>query len=113
MFHNSIIVPTEKGEPMNNDLISRKALIEAYDKAHQGPPGGARKLMEEAPAVDAVEVVHGRWELHGNDDDCGCSYFCSNCHNSYDEEWFYVHGQYRHWNYCPKCGAKMDGGKEK
>lgn len=39
---------------MNNDLISRKALIEAYDKAHQGPPGGARKLMEEAPGVDAV-----------------------------------------------------------
>lgn len=39
---------------MNNDLISRKALIEAYDKAHKGPPGGARKLMEEAPGVDAV-----------------------------------------------------------
>lgn len=39
---------------MNNDLISRKALLEAYDKAHQGPPGGARKLMEEAPGVDAV-----------------------------------------------------------
>lgn len=34
---------------MNNDLISRKALLEAYDKAHQGPPGGARKLIEEAP----------------------------------------------------------------
>ena len=42
---------------MNNDLISRKALIEAYDKAHKGPPGGARKLMEEAPAVDTMEVV--------------------------------------------------------
>ena len=34
---------------MNNDLISRKALLEAYDKAHKGPPGGARKLMEDAP----------------------------------------------------------------
>lgn len=42
---------------MNNDMISRKALIEAYDKAHQGAPGGARKLMEEAPGIDAVEVV--------------------------------------------------------
>lgn len=42
---------------MNNDLISRKALLEAYDKAHQGPPGGARKLIEEAPGVDAIEVV--------------------------------------------------------
>ena len=62
-----------------------------------------------APTVDAGEVVHGRWELHGNDDDCGCSYFCSNCHESYEEDWFYVHGQYRHLNYCPNCGAKMDG----
>ena len=62
-----------------------------------------------APTVEAVEVVHGRWELHGNDDDCGCSYFCSNCHESYEEDWFYVHGQYRHLNYCPNCGAKMDG----
>ena len=35
-----------------DDLISRKALLDAYDKAHQGPPGGARKLIEEAP--DAV-----------------------------------------------------------
>lgn len=33
------------------DLISRKALLEAYDKMHKGPPGGARKLIEEAPGV--------------------------------------------------------------
>lgn len=33
----------------NNDLISRAALIAAYDAAHKGPPGRARKLMEEAP----------------------------------------------------------------
>ena len=40
-----------------NDLISRKALIAEYDRVHVGPPGGARKLMEDAPAVDAVPVV--------------------------------------------------------
>ena len=37
-----------------DDLIRRKALIAEYDRVHIGPPGGARKLMEEAPAVDAV-----------------------------------------------------------
>ena len=73
------------------------------------PWGDIKRSVKNAPTIDAVEVVHGRWELHGNDDDCGCSYFCSNCHNSYDEDWFYVHGQYRHWDYCPSCGAKMDG----
>lgn len=40
-----------------NDLISRKALIAEYDRVHIGPPGGARKLMEDAPGVDAVEMV--------------------------------------------------------
>lgn len=37
---------------MNDDLISRSALLDAYDKAHKGPPGGARKLIENAPAVE-------------------------------------------------------------
>ena len=36
-----------------DDLISRSALLAAYDKAHQGPPGGARKLIEEAPTAEA------------------------------------------------------------
>lgn len=41
----------------SNDLISRSALLAAYDAAHKGPPGGARKLIEEAPTVDAVKVI--------------------------------------------------------
>ena len=32
---------------MNNDLISRSALLSEYDRVHVGPPGGARKLIEE------------------------------------------------------------------
>ena len=38
-------------EPIDGDTISRSALLAAYDAAHKGPPGGARKLIEEAPAV--------------------------------------------------------------
>ena len=41
----------------NDDLIRRSALIAEYDRVHVGAPGGARKLMQDAPAVDAVEVV--------------------------------------------------------
>ena len=40
-----------------NDLVSRKALLAEYDRVHIGEPGNARKLIEEAPTVDAVEVV--------------------------------------------------------
>ena len=38
------------------DLISRSALIAEYDRVHKGPAGGARKLMEDAPAVHAVGI---------------------------------------------------------
>lgn len=37
-------------------LINREALLAEYDKAHVGPPGGARKLMEDAPAVEAIRI---------------------------------------------------------
>lgn len=31
------------------DMISRSSLLEKYDKEHEGPPGRARKLIEEEP----------------------------------------------------------------
>ena len=38
-------------------LIDADALLEAYDQAHKGPPGGARKLIEEAPTVPAIDWI--------------------------------------------------------
>lgn len=37
--------------------IDREKLIAEYDRVHKGPPGGARKLMSNAPAEDVVKVV--------------------------------------------------------
>jgi hypothetical protein len=37
-------------------LIDREKLIAEYDRVHIGPPGGARKLMEEAEEVPAIPV---------------------------------------------------------
>ena len=83
---------------LNNDTISRTALLAAYDAAHKGPPGKARKLIEEAPTVDAAPVRHGRWQSwHASR---GEIEQCSECGASYDG----VTG----WSYCPNCGAKMD-----
>ena len=57
--------------------------------------------LRDAPTVDAVEVVHGRWEPRK---DVIGFVRCSVCHdcNIYDE---WVDG--KKWNYCPNCGAKM------
>jgi hypothetical protein len=53
--------------------------------------------------VDAVEVVHGHWEPRK---DVPGFLRCSACHdcNIYDD---WPDG--KKWNYCPNCGAKMDG----
>ena len=55
-----------------------------------------KQMLIEAPTVDAVEVVHGRWE--GIEFDM--FYKCSNCG---------LIVEYELSNYCPNCGAKMDG----
>ena len=41
-----------------NDYISREWLLAEYDRRHKGPPGGARQMIEEAPAADVRPV---RW----------------------------------------------------
>lgn len=50
---------------------------------------------------DVAPVVHGRWRY------CGFLQECQACGEIYS-----VHGgnSGKPWNFCPNCGAKMDGG---
>lgn len=43
-----------------DDLISRKTLLAEYDRVHIGEPGKARKLIEDAPAVQQWISVKDR-----------------------------------------------------
>ena len=54
------------------------------------------------PRVDAEPVRHGRWEYVG-----GNLYRCSICHEGMADDDNILTGKE---NYCPNCGAKMDGG---
>lgn len=56
-----------------------------------------RKLIEMTPTVDAAPVVHGKWEKR----EFGMARECSECGHCE----IYVLP-----NFCPDCGAKMDGG---
>ena len=63
--------------------------------------------------VDAVEVVHGRWLY----DSGSGRYFCSACGEyalSFKKDTLYGGDIYEVCltDYCPNCGAKMDGGNE-
>ena len=62
--------------------------------------------LDDAPTVDAVPVVHGKWEWLSSTYDrtpCEKRYRCSECHH---ETITHDHDPWE--KYCPNCGAKMD-----
>lgn len=61
----------------------------------------AREKVQNIPAADVAEVVHGKWD----DSLDGITPYCSICGRSHKL-------MVRTPNYCPNCGAKMDGGEE-
>ena len=99
------------------DLIDRgalgigKAKREAFDNpAYADGWNSAIAIIENAPTVDAVEVVHGRWLY----DSGSGKYFCSACDEyalSFKKDTLYGGELYEVCitDYCPNCGAKMDG----
>ena len=52
---------------MRDDLISRQALLEEYDRLHVGEPGRARKMIEDAPSVQPEKRTEERTETHACD----------------------------------------------
>jgi hypothetical protein len=102
-----------------NDVLDRLA-IEASYRATEYPVVSATlkatmMLVDSSPTVDAVEVVHGRWEDIYGGKYANPRFRCSVC----KAKALYVNvlNGLGNWideqelsNYCPNCGAKMDGG---
>lgn len=60
-------------------------------------------FLKKQPAVDVVPVRHGRWiEDHDYLKCPECSVMVKRDFTFFD---------IGNWNYCPNCGAKMDGGQ--
>lgn len=101
-----------------DEYIDREAAFDAItDLAGKAPTRSAyetvwksARVLKKIPAADAVPVVHGRW------DDSGRYTFpsgdvavrCTNCGCALTESEYHLNN----WNYCPVCGAKMDGGTD-
>ena len=67
-------------------------------------------LVEDAPIVNTVPVKHGRWigypECLGYENAyCDEHIVCSEC----KEVWNIIDNCAETFDYCPHCGAKMDG----
>ena len=100
-----------------DEYIEREALIDAVEsidwynvykgKLTAGAPNTENALykassiyavINNAPAADVAPVRHGRW-IASHDEFCACS-ICK----------YPVYVGWNQTNYCPNCGAKMDGG---
>ena len=98
------------------EYIERRAAIEALENEAHLEWGYLKiampllKTLEALPAADVAQVVHGRWEhlylpmsiMPHKCSICGCT---APCHmKGRDLEEYLT-------DYCPHCGAKMDGGE--
>ena len=63
-----------------------------------------QRLIADTPTVDAVPVVHGRWEHLGGDEWC-----CSACGFVITTEGGWDKPTKK---YCEDCGARMDGDEQ-
>ena len=103
---------------MDGDLISRKTLLEILnaksDMAIATPAqiiyANVAKIVELQPAVDAEPVRRAQWKAENRRCTLCDTYICSECGNMVMQaEGFTYSCTY---NYCPNCGAMMDGGGE-
>ena len=88
-----------------SDLISRGKLFNLL--APVQTLGEAYGIIQGMDTVDAVPVVHGRWEWISSTYDrkpCEKRYQCSKCHHE-----TITHESDPWEKFCPNCGARMDG----
>lgn len=91
-------------------MNDRERLVEIFRKMTSGgeyiPLEG---VIDYLIAHGVAVQKHGRWEYHDTvctGDGLAAVYACSECHSCIDEEAF---EQLHSTDYCPNCGAKMDG----
>ena len=106
-----------------DEYIEREALIDAVEsidwysvykgKLTAGAPNTENALykassiyavIDNAPAADVAEVVHGQWIDAYPDIEPNPMFMYGIC-----SECGFEQGISKYLNYCPNCGAKMDG----
>ena len=96
-----------------SDLISRQAAIDdlhGKDPSQVWDTADVEVWIKALPSADVQPVRYGNWEERKvSDKNCidewqtAC---CSVCHKYHTTPYMYYFDNY---NYCPNCGARMDG----
>ena len=90
------------------EYIERRAALNIVEFECGEWSGLARTIVEEIesiPAADVAPVVHGRWNQLDNG-----GFVCSVCMGGYKAQPTRMGKPM--FEYCPICGAKMEGGDE-
>ena len=84
------------------EYIEREAAIRALT-LHDCDSAGAKMAICDLPAADVATVRHGWWVKRG------CKWQCTNC-----KVLMSIDGTPKEnlLNYCPNCGAMMEGGSD-
>lgn len=85
-----------------DEYIERKAVIDLITRRYENSEICTQEINS-IPAADVAPVVHGWW----NADET-----CSLCGEKSTEGLDATKWDYWLPNYCPNCGAKMDGGAD-
>lgn len=85
------------------EYIEREAAIEALSRG-EGCGNICRRAIERIPAADVAPVRHGRWI------DKGGYAVCMECGGRSGTQYDGVEPIPLMTQFCPNCGAKMDGG---
>lgn len=95
------------------DYIDREKLLAKIDEAFfETDPDGkeqigvlkCRAIIREIPAADVAPVAHGRWVTHYRSGTTVAEGYVSTCCDMWND---------RRSDYCPSCGARMDGDAER
>ena len=84
------------------DRVCQYSKKQRYTMCGACPLGDAFTVIEdEIPAADVAPVRHGHWRKGVGENGVTSAFFCSECG--------FEDSRYELFNYCPNCGARMDG----
>lgn len=85
-------------------MIDADALLAEYDRVHEGPPGKARTLIENAPTIEPERKM-GKWITYTKGS-VVTAYKCSECGRTVRDDTGYDVA--KDYPFC-HCGADMRG----
>lgn len=94
---------------MADEYIRRAEALEITTRTC-GDYAAAFAEIRKLPAADVAPVVHGKW-VHSRYDRSSGQFDVVKCSRCGIEAYAMAY-HVRDGNYCPRCGARMDGGNE-